>query len=543
MASKHGFKGMSSAPVADAVVLPSSSQSRLWQFQLGSHQQLSSLWQCRMSVTRFPVRSASKTLAVNIAATLAWVLLAASLPPRVARSEMPISTTAAVPTAAVPTASLPSVAVPTAAVTTASIAAAATIPMTATPMAASPMEVLPAEALAGVERPAVLPGGDRGSLVIMGGSERFQNRVIWEEIVRRAGGRGARIAVFPTASGNPQVDGEDFARILNNEGADAFVVPIARSFPVNPELAARDPQVAASVRQATGVFFVGGSQTRIRQALVGPAGEDTPVLQAIRAVYRDGGVIAGTSAGAAVMSRVMFRSPPTVLNTMLNGVTMGREIDHGLGFLDSDWFVDQHCLVRGRFARTLVAMREQGIDFGVGVDEDTALVVAGDEARVIGHKGVLLFDLSQAEVDENQSAFNIRNARLSYLDRGDRLNLRTAAITASAEKLAGRRIEPNSPDFRPRFRNRPVFNDILGNMAVHDLMVRLIDNRYSEGLGLAFDGAAALMGPTPGFEFRFYRSVDSAAWQTEAFGGDDYTIAHIHLDVTPVQLIGPLYTK
>jgi cyanophycinase len=51
------------------------------------------------------------------------------------------------------------------------------------------------------------------------------------------------------------------------------------------------------------------------------------------------------------------------------------------------------------------------------------------------------------------------------------------------------------------------------------------------------------MGPTPGFEFRFYRSGDSAAWQTEAFGGDDYTIANIHVDVTPVQLIGPLYTK
>jgi cyanophycinase len=405
------------------------------------------------------------------------------------------------------------------------------------------MPAVDAVALATAERPEALPGGPRGSLVVMGGSERFQNRVIWSEIVRRAGGRGARIAVFPTASGNPQVDGEDFARILNHEGADAFVVPIARNLPVAPDAAARDPQLAAAVRQATGVFFTGGSQTRIRQALVGPAGEDTPVLAAVRDVYRDGGVIAGTSAGAAVMSRIMFRSPPTVLNTMLNGVTMGREIDYGLGFLDGEWFVDQHCLVRGRFARTLVAMRDQGIDYGIGVDEDTALVIDGDEAHVIGHKGVLFFDLSQSEVDEDQPAFNIRNARLSYLDRGDRMSLRTAIITPSPEKLAGRHVDPNSPEFRPRFRNRPVFNDILGNMAVHDLMVRLVDNRFAEGLGLAFDGAAALMGPTSGFEFRFYRSADTAAWQTEAFGGDDYTIANISVDVTPVQLIGPLYTK
>lgn len=511
MASQHGFDGLSSAHPADTVTSHGSntSSSRRGPIPVGSMEQ------------RGPVSIAFPALVASLTCA---ALLVAVRPPHAAYGQMPIPISTNVSPAAGSPAATP--------VTNARL-----------PVATPPMDELPGEDVAGDKRPTVLPGGDRGSLVIMGGSERFQNRVIWAEIVRRAGGRGARIAVFPTASGNPQVDGEDFARILNNEGADAFVVPIARNYPVSPEVAARDPEVAASVRQARGVFFVGGSQTRIRQALVGPAGDDTPVLQAIRAVYREGGVIAGTSAGAAVMSRVMFRNPPSVLNTMLNGVTMGREIDHGLGFLNSEWFVDQHCLVRGRFARTLVAMRDQGIDFGVGVDEDTALVVAGDSAEVIGHKGILLFDLSQSEVDEDQSAFNIRNARLSYLDRGDRLNLRTAEITASPEKQAGRRVEPGSPDFRPRFRSRPIFNDILGNMAVHDLMVRLIDNRFEEGIGLAFDGAAALTGPTQGFEFRFYRGDDSAAWQTEAFGGDDYTIAHVHLDVTPIQLIGPLYTK
>ena len=524
MPTKHGFHGMASPPRADIATRHRSSSGPL---------------QAALAI----LLSVSLTAVMTAGTSTAWSL-------RAAYGEMPIpiSVNSVVPAGSVPPAAVaPMASLPTATLPTATLPTG-TLPTVTQPAATPsadipPMDGGPMAALADAERPKELPGRDRGSLVIMGGSERFQNRVIWAEIVRRAGGRGSRIAVFPTASGNPQVDGEDFARILNNEGADAFVVPIARNLPVAPEVAARDPQVADSVRQSQGVFFVGGSQTRIRQALVGPAGEDTPVLQAIRAVYRDGGVIAGTSAGAAVMSRVMFRSPPTVLNTMLNGVTMGREIDHGLGFLDRDWFVDQHCLVRGRFARTLVAMREQGFDFGVGVDEDTALVVTGEDAHVIGHKGVLLFDLSQSEVDEDQPAFNIRNARLSYLDQGDRLNLRTAEITPSPEKQAGRRVEPNAPDFRPRFRSRPFFNDILGNMAVHDLMVRLIDNRYVEGLGLAFDGAAALMGPTPGFEFRFYRSGDSAAWQTEAFGGDDYTIANIHVDVTPVQLIGPLYTK
>ncbi|MFO0905262.1 MAG: cyanophycinase [Pirellulales bacterium] len=384
----------------------------------------------------------------------------------------------------------------------------------------------------------------RGSLVIMGGSERFDNRVIWSEIVKQAGGDGSRIAVFPTASGAPQVDGDDVVRILKEEGADAFLVPLAiRGLDTDYRDVVRDPAIVESVRQSQGVFFVGGEQARIRQALVTPEGENTPLLEAVWHVYRDGGVVAGTSAGAAVMSRIMFRSAQSVLNTMQHGVTMGREIDYGLGFLDPDWFVDQHCLVRGRFARALVAMHDQGFGFGFGIDEDTALVVAGDQARVIGYRGVLVFDLSDASSDPKLAPFNLKNARLSYLDRGDSIHLRTLRISPSPEKQAGRRVVPAAADFRPRFRQRPVFNDILGNMAVHDLMVKLVDNRSDEGLGLAFDGAAALAGPTAGFEFRFYRGDDSEAWQTEAFGGDDYTVANIHVDVSPVQLVGPLYTK
>ena len=64
-----------------------------------------------------------------------------------------------------------------------------------------------------------------------------------------------------------------------------------------------------------------------------------------------GGVVAGSSAGAAVMSRMMFREARSVLRTLENGVQMGKELAPGLGFLDPSWFVDQHCLARGRFAR------------------------------------------------------------------------------------------------------------------------------------------------------------------------------------------------
>ncbi len=401
-------------------------------------------------------------------------------------------------------------------------------------------QVAAAELPVGVEERAER----RGSLVIMGGSERFDNRVIWSTIVDLAGGERSRIAVFPTASGMPVQDGEDVVRVLNEAGADAFVVPVAlRGFNVEYQEAVRDEQLVESVGQATGVFFVGGDQGKLRRVLVEEDGRNTPLLSAVWSVYRKGGVVAGTSAGAAVMSRIMFRSAPSVLNTLLNGVKLGREIDYGFGFLDSDWFVDQHCLVRGRFARALVAMKSQGIDYGLGIDEDTALVVKGDVGRVIGYRGVLLLDLSEAKSTDKESGFNVRNVRLSYLDRGDELQLRTLQITPSPEKQADRKVDPQSPDFEPRFRQKVFSNDILGNMAVHDLMCKLLDNRHDEAVGLAFDGAAALASETDGFEFRFWRAEDTHGWETGAFGGDDYTMVNLHLDINPIKIKGPLYRR
>ena len=74
-------------------------------------------------------------------------------------------------------------------------------------------------------------------------------------------------------------------------------------------------------------------------------------------------------------------------------------------------------------------------------------------------------------------------------------------------------------------------------------MCRVLDNKYDEAFGLAFDGIAARNGPSNGFEFRFYREKDTVGWETESFGGDDYTVVNIHLDITPIKITGPLYIK
>ena len=383
----------------------------------------------------------------------------------------------------------------------------------------------------------------RGTLMIIGGFERIDNSKIWDKFLELCGGAGAHIAVFPTASDFPLRNGNDLVDHLNELGADAFLVPVGiKDFEKDYKDAVTDPQLIEKVKQAQGVFFIGGEQARIRDALLTKNGGRTAMLEAVWNVYDKGGVVAGSSAGAAIMSRIMYREAEQVLATMLHGVEWGRETDHGLGFLPRDWFVDQHFLVRGRLGRSLVAMHKHQIPYGVGIDEDTALVVGPDgDAHVVGYRGVVFMDLSDATSDEKVEGFNLKDVRLSYIGHGDSINLRTREITPSQDKLDDRKIDATDPEFRPYFKGRLFYNDILGNSIVLDMMYKLIDNRYPDGVGLAFDGAAARLGSTPGFEFRFRREKDSVGWNTEISGNDEYTILNLYLDVKPITIKGPLY--
>lgn len=357
-----------------------------------------------------------------------------------------------------------------------------------------------------------------------------------------------RFAVFPTASSNPLASGARIVDTLNRHGADAFVVPVTQANANQPlEQAAQEAALVEQVRSCGGVFFTGGEQRRIVEALYTKEGKNTPMLDAVWDVYRRGGVIAGTSAGAAVMSHIMCREARNVLATLQHGVKTGKEVDRGLGFLDADWFVDQHALVRGRFARALVIMRSQGLKYGLGVDENTAIEVRyGQQAEVVGDRGALVLDLSQAVMDDKIVGFNLKNAKLSYLEDGDAIDLKSLRITAAPEKRSGRQFPALPPEraatSNPDGNIPPLFtNDILGNTTVADVLTKLIASNRREAIGLAFDGHKAREAPSPGFEFRFYRDAESNGWATSDFGGEAYTVTNIRLDVRPIQITGPLY--
>ena len=372
----------------------------------------------------------------------------------------------------------------------------------------------------------------RGTLVAIGGALRGDNAEVWERIVRLAGGKGASIAVFPTAAGNPERSARITSAHLERYGARPFVVPVGAGLGTTPAQAADDPALAARVLKAGGAFFTGGDQGRITAALVRADGSRSRVLDALWTLYRGGGVIAGTSAGAAMMSSTMFYEAPPVLPMLKAGVREGRDIASGLGFAGPELFIDQHLLIRGRFARMLPAMLAKDYRLGLGIDENTAVVLGpGRMAQVIGYKGALLLDLSAASTDRTRPEFNLSNARISYLDSGDRIDFGGNRLLPGSDK---ERLDPA----RPAFRGPLFYPDILANTMVVDLLEKLADSDQPGATGLAFGGPASVE-PDKGFEFVFRRVPETEAYVSNR--AEAYSVYRMRLDVRPVLVRQPLY--
>jgi cyanophycinase len=417
-------------------------------------------------------------------------------------------------------------------------------PLAAVLVFAAPVEAVRADAIALPARavaPATAPA-TAGAAVAIGGALRYDNAAVWSRLVELAGGRGARFVVLATAAGNPASAGARSVAALEAHGA------VAEALPVSPRLegsdvaaAVRDPELIAKVRAARGVFFTGGAQERIVDALQ-PGGRASPLLDAIRDVMARGGVVAGTSAGAAVMSDTMFRDATDVMAVMKGSLRFGQELDHGLGFAGPGIFVDQHFLRRGRLGRLLPAMQAQGYRKGLGVEEDSAAILRGGAVEVVGAGGALFVDLEGATRDPKLGAFNLAGARLTYLGDGDRLDLGSGVVTPSAAKAGGQRVDPHAAGFKPYYEEAPFFLDILADGAILRAMTLALDGPAGEVRGLAFDARPDASPPRElGFEFRFRRVPGTVGWFTSARGGESYTVSNIRLDVTPVRVAQPLF--
>lgn len=391
----------------------------------------------------------------------------------------------------------------------------------------------------------------QGTVVAVGSAARDDNDVVWKSIIDLAGGPGARIAVFTAPAADPDRAAREIMASLERRGARAEHIRVGPGI-AGQDLAAavQDPAWIAKVDQAQGVYFSGGNQARLIDTLR-PGGQDSPLLQAVQALFKRGGVVAGESAGAAVMSQEIYRDPPQdQLAPLKIDLRQGVDIDQGFGFVRHDVVVDQHLIRRGRIGRLLRLMQLKHKPLGLGVEEHTAVVVRGDEVEVVGHRGVLVVDQSAARRDPALGAvFNLRGVRLWLLDHGDRFNLATRKLTPSAARAAAARIELGSPAYagRPGVEAWGVaaYPDMLGESMFLNALVRLVDQGPGErerdivGLSFSVRPAADEAQPDLGFEWRLRTRAASLAWRERP---DRYTIADVELDIVPVQMQRPLYT-
>ena len=385
-------------------------------------------------------------------------------------------------------------------------------------------------------------GHAQGTVVAVGSSVRDDNDAVWGRIIELAGGPGARFAVFTAPSGEPDLSAAAITLNLKKRGA------VGEHIRVGPRIegqdlaaAVRDPAWVAIVDAAQAVYFSGGNQARLIDTLR-PGGQSSPLLDAVQRLFARGGVVAGGSAGAAVMSEVMFRDPPQdVLALMKSRLREGQDIDRGFGFVRHDVIVDQHLIRRGRIGRLLALMQQSGKPLGLGLEEHTAVVVRGDEVEVVGDRGVLVVDFTDARRDPALGAFNVRGARLSLLDHGDRYHLGTRRMTPAASKQSGR-LDVARPDFagRPGV-DHAFFNDMLADNMMVTALSRLVDQGHRQVMGLSFvtQPAATDTRPDLGFEWRLALTPASTAYRQRP---DRYTIGEVELDIVPVSLQRPLYT-
>lgn len=206
------------------------------------------------------------------------------------------------------------------------------------------------------------PVGIKGSLVIAGGGPLPDSVV--DQFVRLGGGKDGHLVVVPTA-GTKADDPEEHPAIIEHWSSAEFA-SVKLLHTRDREVADSD-EFLAPLRDATAVWFSGGQQSRIAEAYVGTAFE-RELLQ----VLERGGVIGGTSAGAAIQSRVMIASG--------NPVPVMKQ---GFDLLPGG-IIDQHFLQRNRKPRLLGAIADHPGLFGIGIDEGTAVVIRGRAMQVLG---------------------------------------------------------------------------------------------------------------------------------------------------------------
>ena len=253
-----------------------------------------------------------------------------------------------------------------------------------------------------------------GRLMMIGGAEDRQGkRQLLREFVRLAGAEEARIVIIAVASQAPCEVASVYQKAFRSLGASE-----ACALDVRVREDAGRAEALQAIEQATGVFFTGGNQLRLTEMLRG-----TRLDAALHERHEAGMLLAGTSAGAAMMSSIMIVGNAPGM-TLRAGMV---KLAPGMGFL-SGVLIDQHFEQRGRLRRLLSAVVQHRGDLGLGIDENTAAIVDGHLLEVFGENSITIIDagdlaFTNLEEVEQSELLAVCGVKIHILPAGYRFDL------------------------------------------------------------------------------------------------------------------------
>ncbi len=262
---------------------------------------------------------------------------------------------------------------------------------------------------------------ERGWIIPIGGAEDKENNMtVLRRFCELSGGENAKILVIPTAS-QLEDTGPRYVDLFERMGARSVYIA------VNEREDCFKEEIQEKLKKATGIFITGGNQLRLSTILGG-----TPVAKLIRSLNAQGVHVAGTSAGAAIVSEHMIAGGSPGPTPIEDGATMAP----GLG-LTNKVIIDQHFRQRDRIGRLLAALSYNPFISGIGIDEDTAAFIAPNGVfEVVGSGAITVVDPSELTHSSMHSAryqdcITLIGMKLHILGEGAKYDINTREASPS----------------------------------------------------------------------------------------------------------------
>ena len=260
---------------------------------------------------------------------------------------------------------------------------------------------------------------DKGYLVIIGGAEDKKNECeILKEVVHLYKKSKGSLVILTVATDYPVEVGEEYKKVFSSLGVEDINIIHIQSRDM-----AEDQENIDTLQSAGCIFFTGGDQIKITSLIGG-----TKFYECLKEQYFNKVLIVGTSAGASCLSSTMIveGEDDSAPKKCVINMSPGLDIIRGV-------IIDQHFAQRGRIGRLLSSVAQNPEIIGIGIDENTAIVIEGENVfRVIGEGGVTIVDgnfISHTNVSElsKDEILAITDVKLHILPKGYSYNLKDKA--------------------------------------------------------------------------------------------------------------------